>query len=220
VRIVLGSGAPAELVVPAMPSRGLVVAPDIMGLRPLYDDLCDRLAAEQGWAVAAPEPFPHHAGVAVEERLELARTLRDEAQVGDLVLAAEELRTRTGVARVAVLGFCIGGMYALKAAATGAFDRSVSFYGMIRLPESFRGPGQGEPLELLAAAAAPVPILALVGGRDAYTPPADVDALEATGATVVRYPEADHGFVHDPARPTHRPDDAADAWRRTLVFLA
>ena len=51
-------------------------------------------------------------------------------------------------------------------------------------------------------------------------PEADADALAATGAEVVRYPGADHGFVHDPSRPTHRADDAADAWRRVGAFLA
>jgi dienelactone hydrolase len=33
------------------------------------------------------------------------------------------------------------------------------------------------------------------------------------------YPEADHGFVHAPERPSHRPDDARDAWKRALAFL-
>jgi carboxymethylenebutenolidase len=50
-------------------------------------------------------------------------------------------------------------------------------------------------------------------------PPADADALEAAKVEVVRYEGADHGFVHDPTRPAHRPDDAADAWRRVLAFL-
>jgi carboxymethylenebutenolidase len=36
---------------------------------------------------------------------------------------------------------------------------------------------------------------------------------------VVVYRGADHAFVHDPDRPGHRPDDAADAWHRTLAFL-
>jgi carboxymethylenebutenolidase len=36
---------------------------------------------------------------------------------------------------------------------------------------------------------------------------------------VVVYPGAEHGFVHDPERAAHRPDDAADAWRRALAFL-
>ena len=64
-------------------------------------------------------------------------------------------------------------------------------------------------------------MLALVGGRDPYTPPADVEALRGLpGVTVVEYPEAEHGFVHDPARPTHRAEDAADAWRRVVEFLS
>ena len=39
-----------------MPERGLVLHPDIMGLRPLFDDLCRRLATH-GFAVCATEPF-------------------------------------------------------------------------------------------------------------------------------------------------------------------
>ncbi|MCU1379906.1 MAG: dienelactone hydrolase-like enzyme [Acidimicrobiales bacterium] len=216
--MVLASGTPAELAVPEQSRRGVVLAPDIMGLRPLFDDLCARLAAEQGWAVCAPEPFPNHPGAPVEERLELVRTLRDDEQIGDLLAAAEVLRTEVGVERVAVLGFCLGGMYALKSADNAVFDRVVSFYGMIRVPEQFRGPGHREPLASLRSPDVR-PVLALVGGRDHFTPAADVDDLEATGATVVRYPEAEHGFVHDPDRPAHRAEDAADAWRRVVAFL-
>jgi carboxymethylenebutenolidase len=220
MRIELPSGTPAELAVPdARPRRGLVLAPDIMGLRPLFDEHCARLAAEHAWAVCAPEPFPRHQDTPIEERLELVRTLRDDEQVGDLIAAAGELRARAGVDRVGVLGFCMGGMYALKCADSGVFDRVVSFYGMIRVPERFNGPGHREPLDAVRAPGA-APVLALVGGVDAFTPSADIDALEAAGATVARYPDADHGFVHDPARPAHRPDDAADAWHRAVEFLS
>lgn len=219
MRVDLESGTPAELVVPEHPARGLVLAPDIMGLRPLFDDLVADLARRHAWAVCAPEPFPDHAGVPIEERLELVRTLRDDRQVGDLVAAAELLRREAGVDRVAVLGFCMGGMYALKAADSRAFDKVVAFYGMIRVPEQFRGPGHQEPLDHVAAPEA-APVLAIVGGRDHFTPADDIDALEATGATVARYPDGEHGFVHDPSRPTHRADDAADAWRRAVEFLA
>ena len=38
-------------------------------------------------------------------------------------------------------------------------------------------------------------------------------------AAVVAYANAEHGFVHDPSRPAHRANDAADAWRRVLAFL-
>ena len=43
--------------------------------------------------------------------------------------------------------------------------------------------------------------------------------LQAADAEVVIYEGADHGFVHDPSRPTHRADDAADAWARAIAFL-
>lgn len=213
----LVSGTPVKVARPdgATPVRGVVVAADVMGLRPLFDDLAARLAAEHRWAVAVVEPFPGRESLAREDRLAAMAGLADDLQVGDLVAAADLL----GVEPVAIIGFCMGGMYALKAAGTGRFDRGVAFYGMIRVPSHWQGPGQGEPLEALARPGA-APVLALVGTEDDLTPPADVDALAATGATVVRYEGAEHGFVHDPARPAHRPVDAADAWRRAVAFLA
>jgi carboxymethylenebutenolidase len=63
-------------------------------------------------------------------------------------------------------------------------------------------------------------VLAIIGTEDEWTPADQVDRLEAAGARVVRYEGAEHGFVHDPGRPAHRPDDAADAWDRSLAFLA
>ena len=114
----------------------------------------------------------------------------------------------------------MGGMYALKAAGLGRFARVVSFYGMIRVP-SRAGPARvrASRSTYLARPGAS-PVLAIIGVRDPYTPPADVDALAALRhVEVVRYPEAEHGFVHDPTRPSHRADDAADAWRRCFAFL-
>lgn len=224
MRSTLPSGTPAELARPGGdPARGLVVVPDIMGLRPLFDDLVARLSREHGWAVCAIEPFPGHEDVPLEERLATGVAgLDDDRVLGDATAAADELATD----RTAVLGFCMGGMYALKAAGTGRFDRAVSFYGMIRIPENFAGPGHAEPLEWLArrpddGAGGRCKVLAVVGGRDHFTPPADVDSLRSQpDVEVVQYDEAEHGFVHDPSRPAHRADDAADAWRRVAAFLA
>ena len=89
---------------------------------------------------------------------------------------------------------------------------------MIRVPADWRGPGHGEPLDHIAAGH-PDRVLAIVGERDPYTPLDDIAALEATGVTVVRYPDAEHGFAHDANRPAHRPDDAADAFARAREWL-
>jgi carboxymethylenebutenolidase len=215
MRISLPSGTNAELSLPdGEPSMGLVLMPDIMGLRPLFDEHVARLSRDNGWAVCAFELYPGREELTVEERMSAAKDNDDARILGDALAAARV----TGCDRVGVLGFCMGGMYTLKAVGTGRFARAVAFYGMVRVPENWRGPAQGEPLDALAAGD-PSTVLAIVGTDDGYTPPDEVDALEATGAGVVRYVGANHGFAHDPNRPAHRPDDAADAWARAIAWL-
>ncbi len=219
MRVTLPSGTPAELVVPvgadsgSASAGGLVLLPDIMGLRPLFDDHARRLADTLGWTVCVPEPWPGREDLPLDERLTSVGSLDDEAVLADASAAAD----LTGASSVAVLGFCMGGMYALKAASTGRFDRAVSFYGMIRVPQAWASATQAQPLALLAGGHCPV--LAIIGGQDPWTPEGDVASLEDSGAETVVYPEAEHGFVHDPDRPAHRPADAADAWERVMAFL-
>lgn len=215
MRIMLPSGTEAEIAEPVdsddAPAMGLVITPDIFGLRPLFDDMVARLSSVWSMTTIAVDPFPGLTlGDDVEPRFAAVPTLDDDIHLRDL----EEAAAATGCDRVGLLGFCMGGMYCFKAARSDRFARIASFYGMIRLPEAWAGPGQGEPLDHLVAGH-PDRLLAIIGGLDHYTPPADVEALEAAGVNVVRYPDADHGFAHAPERPSHRPDDAADAFIRT-----
>lgn len=219
MRTTLPSGTPVEVARPAgEPSMGLVISPDIMGLRPLFDEMAARLANEHGWAVAAVEPFPGREDLALEARMqEGVGTLRDADTVADLVAAADLLV----VEPVGVLGFCMGGMWTMKAAASPRFHAAVPFYGMVRNPPHWRTDVNGDAIDALRSApGAAERVLAIVGTNDPYTPAADLDDLEAAGATVVRYQGAEHGFVHDPSRPTHRAEDAADAWRRAVEWLS
>jgi dienelactone hydrolase len=218
VRTNLPTGTSVEIAASDNPARGVVLVPDIMGLRPLFDDMVAHLAADNGWAVAAVEPFPGRESMSIEDRMAAMAALEDERQLADLVAAAHLL----DLERVGIIGFCMGGMYTMKAAATGRFDRAVSFYGMIRVPEAWSGgPAQRNAIDMLAdAPGSAARILAIIGTADPYTPATDVDDLEAAGATVVRYEGAEHGFVHDASRPAHRADDAADAWRRVGEWFA
>src|SRR5689334_18462925 len=200
-----------------MPDSGLVLHPDIMGVRPLFDDLCRRLATH-GFAVCAPEPFAR-APVEVRGasdntvRMEHVKELDDELQIGDLEAAADYVVIHDDVREVAVLGFCMGGMQVLKAAASGRFDRAVAFYGMIRPPDDWIGPKTRLPLDTIGDVC---PTLAIFGGNDPFTPAADIQALREAWADrpdceIVVYDDAEHGFVHAPEREAHRADDAADA---------
>jgi carboxymethylenebutenolidase len=219
-RIALPSGAPVEYALPpdGVALRGLVIAPDVGGLRPLYDDMAARLAADEGWAVAVVEPFPGRESLPVEDRLNASIDVG--GMVDDLAAAADYVGREADVRRVAILGFCMGGMNAYRAAGTGHFDRAVSFYGMSHPPAPWREPGL-DPLDALARREC-CPVLAICGGADPYTPPDDIAALKAFGPKVVVrvYDEAGHGFAHDPSRPSYRADDAADAWRWAVEFLA
>jgi carboxymethylenebutenolidase len=220
MRIELDDGTPAELAVPSgAPSRGLVLAPDIGGLRPLFDELCARLAREQGWAVCAPEPFAGREHESVELRLGSMGTY-DRERYGAALLAAADRLEGLGAVPVGVLGFCLGGMFTLLAAGTGRFDRAVPFYGMIHVPDGWVGDAPlADPLREATSERA-CPVLAIIGADDPFTPADHVDELEAAGAEVVRYEGAGHGFVHDPSRDGHRAEQAADAWARAIAFLA
>ena len=69
------------------------------------------------------------------------------------------------------------------------------------------------------------PWLGLFGDLDTAIPVEDVETLRTRLAEldvpteVVRYPTAEHGF-HSNARPSFNAVDAADAWARTLTWLA
>ncbi len=216
MRITLPSGTPAEIDLSVTnPVMGLVIIPDIFGLRPLFDDLVTRLAREWNMAVIAIEPFAGQTLSAdIAERMACVSSLSDDAILRDLHEAADAL----GVDRVGLMGFCMGGMYCHKAARSDRFARISSFYGMIHIPEGWMSATQGDPLAYLESGHADR-VLAIIGSLDPYTPPDQVAELREVGVTVQEYPEAMHGFAHDVARPAHRVDDAQDAFSRTRDWL-
>src|SRR6478752_6797720 len=151
-----------------MPVAGVVLHPDIMGLRPLFETMGLRLASH-GLAVAVVEPFARKAELeraAASDggsRMQWVAELDDDEQLDDLSAAADFLVVEDGVTRVGVLGFCMSGMYTLEAAATDRFARAVAFYGMIRLPDGWNVQGRRAPLD---TAADVCPTLAIFGSAD------------------------------------------------------
>jgi carboxymethylenebutenolidase len=215
-KIELSTGTPAEIVHPqtGRPKAGIVLVPDIMGLRPLFEEHCARISKEWKVSVCAPELFPGGDKWGLDQRMKKAKTLKDEDKVGDILAAAQ----RTGCDTVHVIGFCMGGMYALKSAAEDRFTKCVSFYGMVRVPKQWKSKTQADPIDVLAERGASQ-CMEIVGTEDPYVPLQDAKDFEALGATVVIYKGAEHGFVHDPERPAHRPKEAKDAWARAKKFL-
>jgi len=208
-----------------MPKAGVVLYPDIGGLRPLYTDMARRLATH-GLAVCAFEPWatlPESDRATLELRFAHVKDLDDSEQLELFSSAADLLVVEDDVLRVSALGFCMGGHYVFKAAATDRFDAAVAFYGMLRTPDDWNGPGHSiQPIDV---AAQMCPTLAIFGSIDKWTPAADIDALRAgwqgrTDCEIVIVEGADHGFVHDPDRDVHRAEDAAACWTRALDWIS
>ena len=220
MRITLSTGTAAELALPPEGTtigRGLVLWPDIFGLRPLFDGHAQRLADQHGWAVAAVEVFPGREDLPLEARFGVVPELDDAAKLADAEAAAAVLEER-GAGPVGLLGFCMGGMYVMKCLASSAFDRGAAFYGMIRMPENWRSDGQHDAIDTVRSR--PQDLLGIFGTEDPWCPLDQIDELEATGAHVVRYDGADHGWAQDPTRDNYSVADATDAWGRAERFLA
>ncbi len=206
------------------PWPGVVMIHEIFGLDGVIRTHADRLSGA-GHLVAAVDLFSTGG-----PRRCLVSTIRSMGQgrgrpFADIAAArAWLLASPQCTGTVGVIGFCLGGGFALMTAGSG-FDVAAAHYG--RLPR--------DPDGTLSGAC---PIVASFGGRDRTLPGAAARleaVLDRLGVVhdVTEYPSAGHAFLTPPEkfprplRPLFRvagfgadPIAAADAWRRTEAFFA
>ena len=204
---------------------GVVIAPDVRGLHPFYEELAERFASA-GVPAIALDYFGRTAGTsrrpddfAFQEHVTAARARPDLIQA-DVAAAVAELKKRTAASRIFVLGFCMGGRVAFNAsAAQTGLAGVVGFYG----PPVKRDDNDTDaPIEKLDQLQAQ--ILGLFGGADAGIPAAAIDAFDSAltkkglAHHLEIYPNAPHSFFD---RTFAQWQDACDdAWRRVLGFMA
>jgi carboxymethylenebutenolidase len=205
------------------------VIPDVWGLSDHYRGLARRLAGE-GFAVLAIDPYrktgqPQLSDVA--SALAWIRELSDPLLLATVQDAIDALDAHPASAgrRCGVTGFCMGGQYALLAAcACRGLSACAPFYGMVRYAEGL-DPAKKPRSPLDALADLSCPVLGLYGAEDPIIPLADVRELErrlaksGKPAELRVYPGAGHAFMNDTRPEMYRPDAAADAWPRLVVFL-
>ena len=173
-----------------------------------------RRYAELGYVVLACDMFGR--GVAVGRREQVIGLRDDPDRLVRRALAGLDLLSRVGaVERMAVVGFCFGGLAALQVARSGApIAAAVSIHGS--LATSVRA----EPGQVRAR------LLVCHGALDPHVPLADVTAfaeeMNAAGADwqLIMYGGAQHGFTHADAQPGAIPGVAYHEPSDTLSFAA
>lgn len=136
-----------------------------------------------------------------------------EDMVADLRSGIAELQTRTPGKKAAAVGFCMGGGLVWRLLATGTPELAAAF--------PFYGPTPDNPD---FAGSKNVAVLAFYGELDQRvnaTEPVARAALEKAGLVhdIVIEPGANHAFFNDTG-DRYDPTAAADAWTRTLDWLA
>jgi carboxymethylenebutenolidase len=200
---------------------GVLILPDVRGLYRFYVELTERFA-EAGHHAIAIDYFGRTAGTGDRgddfEYMPHVQQTTVEGIQDDAAAAIDELQARTGVERVAAVGFCFGGRHAFLVGTNPALglDRVVGFYGSL-------GERPGMPAPKDEAVHMRVPVLGLFGGADQAIPPEQVEEfdrnLDKAGVEhdIVVYPGAPHSFFD--RKQDEWAEASADAWRRTLAWL-
>lgn len=214
-----GESMPATLYVGRKARAAVLLIADIHGPSPFYETLASRLA-HAGLAVLLPDYFFRQgpAGGDLAAAMERRRGLDEQNTLHDLSAAADWLGAEFATPRVGVLGFCMGGTFALDLASTREDLVTVAYYGFPVPAETIVTP-PSRPLDLVGSLSGPV--LAFWGDQDKgvgldnvhtyiaaardANPDFDAEVLEGHGhAFLVR------SDLDDPA------DAGGATWARTL----
>ena len=194
---------------PSAPARaGVVVVHDWYGQLPHVLAAADDLAAA-GLVAVAPDLYDGRTATDPGQAESLAGEMNRAAAPGRLKEALTMVRARAGGGPVGVLGWSLGGSYAVGLATGGGIDAAALYYAA------------GDEDD---AAKLHCPVLIHRAETDEFDPPefyeGFVTALRAAGTEVEvhTWPGTEHSFANRDVA-LHAPDAAAEAWSVTVRFL-
>ncbi|KOC30767.1 carboxymethylenebutenolidase [Comamonas testosteroni] len=210
----ISSGSPEK-------QQGVVLLPEIFGINNAMRLAADQFARE-GFVVLAPDIFSQiEPGVELtysesdrEIAISLWQRMDDQVALHDARVAVEALASDPRCdGSVSVLGFCLGGKYALQLSAIGGIDSSVSFY-----------PVKVQDYQAdLAALKCPTQVH--IGDSDAHIP-AEVQEILMRALSIppglhefFTYEKAGHGFFNSVRSFGFAPEAAKLALSRSVEFL-
>ena len=187
---------------------GVLVLHAWWGLKPFFKQFCDRLAKE-GFTVLAPDLYQGRVAGTIDEAKALLDQ-RDLALMQDTVDAAKDHLRGLVKGKVGLVGFSMGGGWALEIASTAPeqIGAMVIFYGN----------GEADYGKITAK------VMGHFSDNDEWEPNEYVDmtfdAFKKAGVDATRhtYPGVAHWFVEED-RPEYDAAAAQLAWDRTVEFL-
>jgi carboxymethylenebutenolidase len=208
---------------------GVLMWPDIFGLRPAFRQMGKRLA-ESGYSVLVVNPFYRvkkaptaEAGTAtpIQDLMPLARALNETTQMTDAKAFIGWLDGQTSVdkkRKIGTQGYCMGGPIAFRTAAAVS-DRVgavASFHGGGLVTDAPNSPH-------LQAAKTKAQFLIAIADNDDKRSPTDKTVLKETfakanlTAEIEVYTDAAHGWCPPDSHVYNEPQ-AEKAWSRLLVL--
>jgi carboxymethylenebutenolidase len=197
------------------PFPALVVIHEWWGLNDWVKEQASKLA-DQGYLTLAIDLYRGKVATTPDEAHEIMRGVPEDRAKRDLLAASNYLRAQKNVdpKRAGSIGWCMGGGYSLDLALNDPkLKAAVINYGHLATDEA--------ALKKINAA-----ILGIFGGQDRGIPVADVNKFESQlkglgkTAEIHVFPDAGHGFENPSNKQGYRAEDAAQAWKLTLDFLA
>lgn len=199
---------------PAGKGPGVLVLHAWWGLNDTMKAFCERLA-EAGFVAFAPDLYHGQLADTIADAEALvqalnANGLQAKAEIADAVTFLNQQADQADDG-LAVIGFSLGGSYALDLAAADPehIHSVILFYGV----------GDADFSSSRAA------YLGHFAAEDEYEPPANVDWLEESlknagrPVTFYRYPDTGHWFFESDRSDAYNQAAANLAWERTLTFL-
>jgi carboxymethylenebutenolidase len=197
------------------PFPAMIVIHEYWGLNDWVKEQSSKLA-DEGYVALAVDLYRGKVATTPDMAHEIMRGVPEDRAKRDLHAAFEFLASQPNVKkdRIGAIGWCMGGGYSLDVALqepTLAAD--VINYGHLATDR--------DALKKINA-----PILGLFGAQDHGITPDDVrkfgETLDQLGKQiqVKIYEDAGHAFENPNNKDGYRAADAADAWKRTLDFLA
>ena len=195
---------------------GIVLIQEWWGLDPHIRDVAIKLAAN-GFVVLVPDLF--HGAVATEpndaQKLAMMTFQNVQQAIGEILTALKYLDNNMGVnpKKLGLIGFCMGGHLALRAA-----ER---YPNLGALSPWYAGGYDPAPDDVMKITA---PVLAIYGENDGAIPVPQVKKIEtlfkAAGkdAEFHVYPNAGHAF-NNPDHGMGNAEAAKDAWARAVAFF-